>query len=87
MTVPQTDLLPPDHGSCTPNQRINIYTIALKQITPSTFEGFYEHMVDLWTRYPDYDGRLLIERYAKGAVNAVPHDLTVYPWRDAVALM
>lgn len=87
MTVPQTELAPPDHGSCTPNQRINIYTLALRQIDVSAFEDFLEHMIDLWNRYPDYDGRLLVERYGTGAVVAVPRDSTVYPWRDATALM
>lgn len=87
VTVPQTDLFPPDHGSCEPNQRINVYTLALKQIHTATFEAFYGNMVDLWQRFPDYDGRLLIERYPGGKVAAVPREETAYPWRDAVALM
>ncbi|KAK3324852.1 hypothetical protein B0H66DRAFT_471114 [Apodospora peruviana] len=83
--VPQTALFPADHGACLPNQRINLYTVALKKIHPPSFESFYGHLVDMWHRYPDYEGRLLIERYGKDGTTAVPSDSTAYPWRDAIA--
>ncbi|KEY70387.1 hypothetical protein S7711_09361 [Stachybotrys chartarum IBT 7711] len=83
VTVLQTQAFPPDHGSCQPNQRINVYTIALRQVHPPTFEEFYYHMVDLWRRYPDYDGRLLVQRYSPASNG----DSVAYPWRDAIAQM
>lgn len=82
-TVLQPQAFPPDHGSCQPNQRINVYTIALRQVHPPTFEDFYYHMVDLWRQYPDYDGRLLVQRYSP----ACNGDSVAYPWRDAIAQM
>jgi len=85
--MPQSEMFPPDHGSCLPDQRINIYTMALKQFDPPTFDEFYPRMVDFWQQHPEYDGRLLIQRFPNDAVVAVPDAETVYPWRDAIANM
>jgi fumiquinazoline A oxidase len=81
--VPQTALFPADHGACLPNQRINLYTVALRRIDPPVFLSFFTTLVDLWERYPDYNGRLLIERYATDGASKVKAEETAYPWRDA----
>ena len=85
--VPQSQMFPPDHGSCTPNQHINVYTLALKQIDPPTFDSFYTRIMEMWQKYPDYQGRLLIERFPNDAVKAVPDAETAFAWRDAIVFM
>lgn len=87
VNIPQTAMFPADHGACTTNQRINLYTVALKKIDTPTFVSFYADLVDLWHRYPDYEGRLLIERFAKDGPASVPLDSTAYPWREAIVHM
>lgn len=83
--VPQSALFPADHGACQPNQRINLYTTALMQIEPKVFGNLFESLVEMWHRYPDYEGRLLIERYATNGAMQKPIEATAYPWRRAVA--
>lgn len=85
--IPQNTMFPSDHGTCVPNQRINLYTLALKQFDPPTFDSFYARLTDFWREYPDYQGRLLIQRFSNDAVAAVPDAETAYPWRDAIAHM
>ena len=71
-----------DNGACTPNQHINIYTVGLKQMHVPTFEAVFSNMTDFWYEYPDYQGRLLLQRYSNEAVQAVPAHSTAYGQRD-----
>ncbi|KAK9772990.1 putative FAD-binding PCMH-type domain-containing protein [Seiridium cardinale] len=85
--VQQNEMFPADHGACVPNQRINLYTVAFRQTDPPSLESYYAHLVDMWQSWPDYDGRLLIMRYATDTALTVPDSDTAYPWRDAIAHM
>jgi hypothetical protein len=76
-----------DNGACTPNQHINIYTMALKQIHIPTFESFFLELVDFWKKYPDFQGRFLLQRYANNGPRAVPDTATAYGYRDAQLVM
>ena len=76
-----------DNGACTPNQHINIYTIGLKQIDPWTFEDFFANLTDFWVTHPDFQGRLLMQRFPNQAVTEVPDDETAYAWRDVKTYM
>lgn len=71
-----------DNGACTPNQHINIYTVALKSIHPPTFEAFFSRMVQFWHANPDYQGRLLMQRYSTDGPKAIADDATAYAHRD-----
>ncbi|EAU36707.1 predicted protein [Aspergillus terreus NIH2624] len=76
-----------DNGACTPNQHINIYTVALRQIHAPTFQSFYSKLVDFWNANPTYQGRLLIQRYSNEGPMAVPDDATAYAYRDVKTYM
>jgi fumiquinazoline A oxidase len=82
---PQSLLFPPILGSCTPNQHINIYSVALTHTDPNTFDSVFQEMDNFWQQHSDYQGRLLIQRFPNDAVVAVPDNETAYPWRNAVA--
>lgn len=83
--VTQAKLFPPDNGACVPNQYINLYTAALKQTDPSTLELIFARFMELWSQWPDYNGRLIIQRFSRNVVNSVSDEDTAYPWREAVA--
>src|SRR5690349_17319467 len=72
-----------DNGACTPNQHINIYTMALKEIHTPTFESFFLKLVDFWKAHPDFQGRFLMQRYSSDGPRAVPDSATAYGYRDA----
>lgn len=76
-----------DNGACTPNQHINIYTVALKRIHPPTLEAFFSKLVNFWHANPDYQGRLLMQRYSTDGPMAVRDEATAYAYRDAKAYM
>lgn len=76
-----------DNGACTPNQHINIYTVALKQSHPPTFETFFSELVKFWYANPDYQGRLLMQRYSTDGPMAVADDETAYAYRDVKTYM
>ncbi|KAK5656793.1 hypothetical protein OQA88_4341 [Cercophora sp. LCS_1] len=71
-----------DNGACTPNQHINIYTVALRQFHAPTFEAFFADLVGFWHANPTYQGRLLMQRYPTDAPMAVDDDATAYAYRD-----
>ncbi|KAE8146566.1 hypothetical protein BDV25DRAFT_169796 [Aspergillus avenaceus] len=70
-----------NNGACVPNQHINIYTVGLSQIHVPTFESFFADIDEFWRAYPDYQGRLLLQRYANNAVTAVPDEESAYAHR------
>ena len=76
-----------DNGACTPNQHINIYSMALKQIHTPTFESFFAKLVDFWREYPGFQGRWLLQRYATDGPLTVPGSETAYGYRDAQIYM
>lgn len=76
-----------DNGACTPNQHINIYTIALKQTHAPTFESFFGNLTKFWEDNPDYQGRLLMQRYPNDGPSMVPDDATAFPYRDVKTFM
>ncbi|KAK3995182.1 hypothetical protein QBC44DRAFT_320654 [Cladorrhinum sp. PSN332] len=76
-----------DNGACTPNQHINIFTVALKKFDAQTFEGVFEKMNKFWRAYPDYQGRLLMQRYSTEGPMRVPDESTAYPNRDVKTYM
>ncbi|KAK4697082.1 hypothetical protein P7C71_g938, partial [Lecanoromycetidae sp. Uapishka_2] len=76
-----------DNGACTPNQHINIYTVALKQIDPPTFQLFFADITSFWEANPDFQGRLLMQRFPNDAVQAVPDEETAYAYRDVKTYM
>ncbi|KAI4144670.1 MAG: hypothetical protein LQ341_002600 [Variospora aurantia] len=70
-----------------PNQHINIYTLGLKRIDPPTFESFFAKLDVFWQVNPDFQGRLLLQRFPNQAVQAVPDDDTAYGHRDVKTYM
>ncbi|KAL8964735.1 MAG: hypothetical protein Q9183_004249 [Haloplaca sp. 2 TL-2023] len=76
-----------DNGACTPNQHINIYSMALKQMHSPTFESFFANLVDFWREYPGFQGRWLLQRYATDGPLTVPSPATAYGYRDAQIYM
>lgn len=76
-----------DNGACTPNQHINIYTMALKEIHTPTFEDFFLKLVDFWKANPGFQGRFLMQRYASDGPRAVPDSETAFGYRDAQLFM
>ncbi|KAK4464464.1 hypothetical protein QBC42DRAFT_320032 [Cladorrhinum samala] len=76
-----------DNGACTPNQHINIFTVALKKFDASTFEAFFSKMNDFWKEYPDYQGRLLMQRYSTEGPMRTPDEATAYPNREIKTFM
>ncbi len=76
-----------DNGACVPNQHINIYTVGLKQIHPPVFESFFANLTDFWVANPDFQGRLLLQRYPNQALQAVPDAETAYAYRDIKTYM
>lgn len=76
-----------DNGACTPNQHINIYTVGLLKTHPPAFEQFFANLTDFWIANPDFQGRLLLQRFPNQAVTAVPQDETSYPWRAVKTYM
>ena len=76
-----------DNGACTPNQHINIYTLGLKVIDPKTFESFFASLNDFWVANPDFQGRLLLQRFPNQAVQAIPDAETAYGHRDVKTYM
>lgn len=84
--TPQNLLFPNIFGSCTPNQHINIYTVAITETDPATLETVFDDFQTMWTTYSGYQGRLLIQRFPNDAVvGSVSENATAFPWRDAVA--
>ncbi|KAL9639610.1 MAG: hypothetical protein Q9204_001020 [Flavoplaca sp. TL-2023a] len=76
-----------DNGACTPNQHINIYSMALKQVHTPTFESFFASLVDFWEAYPGFQGRWLLQRYATTGPLAVPDAETAYGHRHTQLFM
>lgn len=76
-----------DNGARTPNQHINIYTVALKQFHPPTFEAFFSELVNFWHAHPNYQGRILMQRYSTDGPMAVADDATAYAYRDVKTYM
>ena len=76
-----------DNGACLPNQHINIYTIALRQIDSEKLELFFTNLTNFWIANPNFQGRLLLQRYSNQAVQAVPDDETAYAFRDTKTYM
>jgi hypothetical protein len=76
-----------DNGACTPNQHLNIYTLGLKHYSPPTFESFLANLTDFWIANPDFQGRLLLQRYSNKVVNSVPDEESAYAYRDVKTYM
>ncbi|KAL3461912.1 hypothetical protein BJX64DRAFT_299902 [Aspergillus heterothallicus] len=76
-----------NNGACIPNQHINIYTVGLKQIHTRTFESFFNDLDGFWREYPDYQGRLLLQRYANDAVIDIPDEDSAYGQRQVRTFM
>lgn len=76
-----------DNGACTPNQHINIYTVALKQIHTPTFESFFVELVKFWEANPGFQGRWLMQRYANNGLLRVKPSATAFGNRDAQLFM
>ncbi|KAL2810520.1 hypothetical protein BJX63DRAFT_444698 [Aspergillus granulosus] len=76
-----------NNGACVPNQHINIYTVGLKHIHVPTFESFFNNLDGFWREYPDYQGRLLLQRYANNAVIDVPDEDSAYGQREVKTFM
>lgn len=76
-----------DNGACTPNQHVNIYTVSLKRFDAQTFEAFFSKLVDFWHANPNYQGRLLMQRYSNEGPMAVDDDATAYAYRDVKTFM
>jgi hypothetical protein len=76
-----------DNGACTPNQHLNIYTVGLKHYSPPTFKSFFANMTAFWIANPDYQGRLLLQRYSNKVVDSVSDEETAYAYRGIKTYM
>lgn len=76
-----------DNGACTPNQHINIYTMALKQIHTLTFQSFFAELVNFWEANHGFQGRWLMQRYANDGPLREEPSTTAYGNRDAKLFM
>ncbi|CAG8324267.1 unnamed protein product [Penicillium salamii] len=85
--VPQNTLFPPVLGSCTPGQKVNIHSTAVKRTDPETLESIFADMNRFWRQQIGYQGRLLIPRFANDATAKVHRNETSFPWRTAIAHM
>lgn len=85
--VPQNTLFPPILGSCTPGQKVNIYSVAVRRTDPETLDSVFADMNQFWHQHTGYQGRLLIPRFANDAAASVEHNETSFPWRKAIAHM
>lgn len=71
------------NGACVRRNRVNIYSLALKQTDVATWTAHFDALAEFYLQYPEYQGRFLAERYPTQAVLAVPEDGTAYPYRQA----
>ncbi|CAG7970744.1 unnamed protein product [Penicillium salamii] len=85
--VPQNKLFPPVLGSCTPGQKVNIHSTAVKRTDPETLESIFADLNRFWRQHIGYQGRLLIPRFANDATAKVHGNNTSFPWRTAIAHM
>jgi hypothetical protein len=76
-----------DNGACTPNQHINIHTLALKQFHAPTFESFFTTLVQFWHDEPNFQGRLLMQRYSTDGPMKTRDDDSAYAYRDVKTFM
>ncbi|KAI4224138.1 MAG: hypothetical protein L6R36_004894 [Xanthoria steineri] len=71
------------NGACVRRNRVNIYSLALKQTDVATWTAHFDALAEFYLQYPEYQGRFLAERYPTQAVLAVPEDGTAYAYRQA----
>jgi hypothetical protein len=76
-----------DNGACTPNQHINIHTVALKQFHAQTFESFFSKLVDFWQANPTFQGRLLMQRYSNEGPMRTEDGASAFAYRDVKTWM
>jgi hypothetical protein len=85
--VPQNTLFPAMLCSCTPGQKVNIYSVAVERTEPETLDSVFRDMNAFWQQHSGYQGRLLIPRIANDAAAKIQHNDTSFPWRKAIAHM
>jgi fumiquinazoline A oxidase len=71
------------NGACNDQNYVNIYSLSLNQTDVSTWESYFADLAEFYVQYPEYQGRLLAERYPTQAVLAVPDSKTAYAYREA----
>lgn len=76
-----------DNGACTPNQHINIYSVALKEIHTPTFQNFFNDIVEFWIANPGFQGRWLMQRYATNAALETKDEDSAYGLRHTKMFM
>lgn len=76
-----------DNGACKPNQHINIYSVALKQMHRPTFESFFAELVEFWKANPAFQGRWLMQRYSTDGARKVADVDSAYGYRHAKMFM
>ena len=75
------------NGACIRRSRVNIYSLGIRETDVATWESHFNDLAGFYVRYPEYQGRLLVQRYSNQAALAVPDDRTAYAYRDATIQM
>ena len=70
-------------GGCEKGNRVNIYSLALKQTDVAAWEAHFNELANFYVQYPGYAGRLLVQRFPNQAALAVADAATAYPLREA----
>ena len=68
---------------CAPGTFVSGYGVNYRNLSSSTFQSAFKKVNDLYVEYPDsHTSGIEMEIFAPQAVEAVPVDVTAYPWRD-----
>ncbi|KAF3766676.1 FAD-binding domain-containing protein [Cryphonectria parasitica EP155] len=70
---------------CQKNQTIDYFGVTFRNYSASTYQTVFEKLTNLYNTIPDTRGSTIqVETFSNIAQNAVPHNSTAYPWRDAL---
>ncbi|KAJ9148278.1 FAD binding domain family protein [Pleurostoma richardsiae] len=71
------------NGACDTGNIVNVYGLALKHTDASAWETHFNDLTSFFHEYPEYEGRVLIQRFPNQAAVAVADSATAYPHREA----
>jgi hypothetical protein len=69
-------------GACTNGRHQRIHTIGLNRTDVDTFEDVFAEMDVFYKANPEYNGRVIFQRYSNEVALQTPVSATSYPWRD-----
>ena len=69
-------------GACTNGRHQRIHTIGLNRTDVDTFEDVFSEMDVFYKANPEYNGRVIFQRYSNEVALQKPVSATSFPWRD-----